>query len=488
MIRARNLTVRYGQTKAIEALDLHIEEGECVLVTGPSGCGKSTLARVVTGLIPHAIPAALEGLVEVGGFNVAEVSVARLARIAGAVFQNPSTQLFHLMVEDDVAFGPRNLGLEERIVKRRVEWALGAVGALDLRFCHPAELSGGQQQLVAIAAALAMEPRILVLDEPTASLDIAGSTHVVDTLAKLRQELGTTILLIEHRLAEVTRIVDRIVVLNQGRIVAQGEPGSVFDDLRMVQKLGLRRPVDKPMESWGALLSAEKGARDGQSPLLRLDNVSAGYSDQKILEDLSLNLYGGEFVALVGDNGAGKSTLGLVAAGLLKPTSGQIAYDQRKKPRPGVDVSLLFQDPLDQLFTDSVDEEVSFGPQNYQSFSQSMHEQTLAKADLFSIRERRPFALSAGQQQRTALAACLSLRPRLLILDEPTMGQDWGHLQRLMDFLTALNAEGSTILLITHDYKLVHRYATRVLWLVDGKLFLDGRVRPAPVGRRRQRI
>jgi energy-coupling factor transport system ATP-binding protein len=477
VISAEKLSVHYGSIRAVSDLNLFVEAGQCVLITGPSGCGKSTLAKVVTGLIPHAIPATLGGSLTVAGLDVRHNPIATLAQHIGAVFQNPTSQLFHLRVEDDVAFGPRNLGLPDQEVAERVNWALAAVGAVSFGGKHPSELSGGQQQLVVIAAALAMTPKVLVLDEPTASLDIQGSTLVVDTLEYLRHELGITILLIEHRLAEVSRIVDRVVVLNKGRIVAEGDSESVFDDFSMVQKLGLRRPVEKPVETWDALLSPDGHAPPGSAPLLQLEEVSAGYAAEPVLSEVSLTLYRGEFVALVGDNGAGKSTLGLVAAGLLNPSQGRISFEERKKPRLGVDVSLLFQDPLDQLFTDSVDEEVSFGPDNYRRFSRKNHEETLSKADLISIRNRRPMALSAGQQQRTALAACLSLRPRLLILDEPTMGQDWGHLERLMDFLSTLNRQGITILLITHDFKLVHRYASRVIWLEDGKIRLDGRVR-----------
>jgi energy-coupling factor transport system ATP-binding protein len=195
------------------------------------------------------------------------------------------------------------------------------------------------------------------------------------------------------------------------------------------------------------------------------------------LNDINLTLYPGEFAALVGDNGAGKSTLALVAAGLLKPSKGKVIYQNGERPRPGLDISLLFQNPTDQLFTDSVDEEIAFGPQNYRIFQQEQHEWVLQKADLAPWRTRHPVALSAGQQQRTALAACLALSPRLVILDEPTLGQDWGHLERLMDFLVTLNQQGTTILLITHDYKLVHRYAKRVILMNAGRIVMDGRLR-----------
>lgn len=476
MIQVSNLSVSYGSLTALRSLNLNIAEGECVLVTGPSGCGKSTLARVLAGLIPHAVPAKMEGAVIVSGRDVTDFTVAELAQTVGSVFQNPTSQLFHLRVEDDIAFGPRNLGLSREEVAQRVDWALDAVGIPDLRGRHPARLSGGEQQLVAIAAAMAMKPRVLVLDEPTASLDVDGTQHLVAALKGLRQELGMTIVLIEHRLAEVTQLASRAVIMNRGEIVADGDLLEVLSDRQTLFQLGIRRPVENPITPWESLLTPNGRVPADEEPLIRLDGISAGYNGLPAIEDISLMIYPGEFVALVGGNGAGKSTIGLVMAGLLKPFTGTLIYEREKGPRPGLDVSLLFQNPADQLFTDSVDEEVSFGPHNYRRFDPALHDQTMAKADLLAVERRRPFALSVGQQQRTALAACLSLRPRLLILDEPTLGQDWGHLQRLMDFLVELNHSGIAVLLITHDYKLVHRYAKRVVLIENGRISLDGRL------------
>jgi len=179
-------------------------------------------------------------------------------------------------------------------------------------------------------------------------------------------------------------------------------------------------------------------------------------------------------MALVGANGGGKSTLALVMAGLLKPRHGRVGRLGNNRPKPGLDVALLFQDAPDQLFCDTVDCEVAFGPQNYDRFEPELHLRTLLEADLLDLRPRRPASLSVGQQQRTALAACLALQPRLVILDEPTLGQDWGHLQRLMDFLSRLNQRGAAILLITHDYKLVHHYARRIVLLEDGRIKVSG--------------
>lgn len=477
MIEIRDLTVGYGPIPALDVARLDIAAGECVLVTGPSGSGKSTLARVLSGLIPHAIPVRWTGRARVGGLDVAEHAVAELAEQVGAVFQNPATQLFHLRVADDVAFGPRNLGLDEREVNERVAWALAAVGLGALREANPAELSGGQKQLVAIAAALAMRPRVLVLDEPTASLDVEGTARVLDALRRLRAECGLTVVIIEHRLAEVAQLAERALVLEDGRIVADGPLPAVLGDRALRRRLGLRRPLASPPAAWPALVTGNGRGPGTAEPLLALQDVTAGYNGKAVIRNIDLALYPGEFAALVGDNGAGKSTLALVAAGLLKPEQGTLRFAGGKRPRPGLDVALLFQDPAEQLFTDSVAEEVAFGPRNYGRFDAATHESVLAETDLLDVQARPPAFLSMGQQQRTALAACLALRPRLLILDEPTLGQDWGHLERLMDYLARLNRQDTAILLITHDYKLVHRYARRAILLEDGRITLDGRLR-----------
>ncbi len=227
MIRVRDLNVAYGTTPALQDISFDVKAGECLVITGLSGCGKSTLARVLMGVLPQTIPARVTGTVRVGGMDVLGSPTTQVAKQVGAVFQNPRAHLFHLRVDDEIAFGPRNLGLPEEETAARVEWALEAVGLSDLRAQKPATLSGGQIQRVAIAAALAMHPQVLVLDEPTASLDVVGTQNVIATLEKLKQEMGMTIILIEHRLAEVRRIADNVLVLHDGRMVAEGR----FDDV-----------------------------------------------------------------------------------------------------------------------------------------------------------------------------------------------------------------------------------------------------------------
>jgi len=476
VIQIRNLSISFGAEPVLRDISLDVQPGECILISGPSGCGKSTLAHSICGLIPHSIPARVEGSIRVAGLDTMRHPVPKLAQKVGFVFQNPASQLFHLRVEDEVAFGARNLGLDESEVRRRADWALEATGLTSLRDQKPAELSGGQKQCLAIAAVLAMRPQILVLDEPTASLDIPSTQRVMETLSLLQEKQAITIILIEHRLAEAMWLANRALIMDKGRVIAEGNPGGIFADQSICKRLGLRRPADEPLTEWDALIQSNGRPRGDSTPLLSLDNVSAGYNHKAVIHDVDLAIHPGDFSALVGDNGAGKSTLALVAAGLLKPSRGNVRYSNGNRPRAGLDIALLFQDPREQLFTDTVDEEVAFGPYNSDCFESSKHLQILEAADLHAYRYRRPTTLSIGQQQRTTLAACLALRPRLVILDEPTLGQDWGHMQKLMDFLTHLNRQGTAILLITHDYKLVHRYARQVFLMDSGRIVLGGKI------------
>jgi energy-coupling factor transporter ATP-binding protein EcfA2 len=478
MIHVRDLTVRYAGQTALQGISFDVHAGECLVVTGPSGCGKSTLARVLTGLIPQVIPAQTSGLVEVAGMDVTHCQTADLAQQVGAIFQNPRAHLFHLRVEDEVAFGPYNLGIPAEDVKTQVAWALDAVGLSHLAGQNPSTLSGGQAQRLAIASALAMRPRVLVLDEPTASLDAPGTTSIIDALLKLRHEYGLTIVLVEHRLAEVRRLADQVMVMDKGQVAASGEFDKVLGDLSFLHRFGLRRPTEEPLLPWSDLLTPNGMNPPGTQPLLEFRRLTAGYNGHPAVHNVDLKFYPGDFIALVGDNGAGKSTLALAAAGLIRPMGGKLLFNGGLKPRPGLDIALLFQNPADQLFTDSVEEEIAFGPRNYRRFDSIWQEELLNNADLLDLKERRPFSLSVGQQQRTALASCLALQPRLVILDEPTLGQDWFHLQQLMVFLLRLNRQGTAILLITHDYKLVYRYAQRVILLQAGRVVLDGHNQP----------
>jgi energy-coupling factor transporter ATP-binding protein EcfA2 len=470
MIEVDNLTVYYGNRRVLGGLSLSIRPGEFVLVTGPSGSGKSTLLRALAGLIPHGSFAHMKGRVVVDGLDTQEHPLPVLAGHVGMVFQNPATQLFCLRVEEEVAFGPRNLGLTLDEVAQRVEWALAAAGGEHLRGRQVNTLSDGEKQRLAIAAILAMSPRILILDEPTSNLDLAGTRQVLSTLEHLRRQ-AATVVIAEHKTGEVGRLADRVLILEEGQPVADGPPDEVFARRELLHRLGVRQPTNQPQSDWADVIAPNDDPLL-EEPLVELEGVVAGYGKRQVLNGLDLSIQRGELVALVGDNGAGKTTLARLLAGLMKPRQGKVQVRGR--------VGLLFQNPLEQLFCDTVEEEVAFGPRNYGLLTPTLLEDTLAIADLEDLRYRRTHALSGGEQQRTALASVLALQPDLLILDEPTMGQDWGHLSTFMDHVVCLNGRGMAILLITHDYRLVHRYAQRVLLLREGRIVIAGSPPPFP--------
>jgi energy-coupling factor transport system ATP-binding protein len=471
MIRIENVTVRYGEQVALDSVSLHIAAGDFVLITGASGCGKSTLVRCLNGLVPQVLSARLDGSVSVNGLSTVTTPVAELSASVGVVFQNPATQLFSLTVDEEVAFGPRNLGVTGAEVDRRAQWALAACGISGLRGRAVRTLSGGERQRLAIASVLAMEPKVLVLDEPSASLDVNGTSALMATLEGLNTTHGVTVVIVEHRLGEVARLARRSVVMDGGGIVADGPTAAIFADRELLRRLGLRRPAESSQDDWSDLLSEE--SHPPGRPLVELRNLEVRYGSERVLSGLDLTVHEGEFVALVGDNAAGKTTIARVLAGLMKPARGSVHWPAGR-PEQGRGIGLLFQNPLHQLFCDRVEEEVSFGPRNFGTPDPATVEMVLEATGLRAFRHRLVHDLSTGQQQRAALAGVLSLRPRLVILDEPTMGQDWGHLSVFMDFMVALNRAGSTILLISHDYKLVHRYAQRVLLIRNGRVAAEG--------------
>ncbi len=472
MIELRDVHFRYpaAPDEALRAMDLRIAPGEFVLLTGPSGCGKSTLARLLNGLIPHVIPGALRGAVRVHGLDTRHHPVAALATQVGLVFQIPETQLFNRTVEDEVAFGPRNLGLSGEETAERVAWALAAVGIEGFRQRAVCELSGGEKQRVAIASVLAMRPAVLVLDEPLANLDAAGAALVLDSLRRLHRETGLAVLVIEHKTGAILPLADRVLIMDRGRIVRDGQPETVFAEQAYLRELGVRLPGPPPRSH--APPAAE---RRHAAPSIRLKGVRFGYRRREpVLEDVSLTIGQGEFVALTGDNGAGKSTLARLILGLLRPQQGAVwVRSGKRRLLAGREVGLLLQNPLEQLFCDTVNEEIAFGLENYRLPVRDNVRRALSVTGLEHKRSCRVVALSAGEQQRLALASVLALTPEVLILDEPALGQDWGHLSRLMAFVDGLNRQGTTVVLITHDADVVQTYARRVVRLAQGRVVAD---------------
>lgn len=474
-LKVDGLSVNYGDACVLHDISFAVAPGELCLLTGASGSGKSTLLRCLNGLIPHTFPARMIGSVVVNGLDTRKHQVPRLAETVGFVFQNPETQLFNLTVDEEVRFGPRNLGLALAEVERRARWALEATGIAHLEGRRTDTLSGGEKQRVAIASVLALRPSVLILDEPTAHLDVPGARAVLSTITDLCRQGGMTVVLGEHRTGAVGRVADRLMILAGGQVAACGPTSQVFAQRDLIYRLGIRRPADEPEQPWESLIGNPAPEPPGR-PLAELRDVEAGYGKTPVLRGVDLAVHPGEIVALVGDNGAGKTTTVRLLAGLLSAKRGQVLVNGRK-PRPGRgEVGLVLQNPMTQLFCDTVEEEVSFGPANMGCPRPDVLEETLARNDLLTLRGVSTHCLSCGQQQRTVVASVLALQPRLLILDEPTMGQDWTHLAAMMSYLRQRTREGSAVLLVTHDFKLVHHYADRVVLLRNGRVTANGRV------------
>jgi energy-coupling factor transport system ATP-binding protein len=429
----------------------------------------------------------MQGRVEICGLDTRSHPLHRLATIVNMVFQDPEIGFFCSTAEDEIAFGPRNLGLSDEEVQQRVEFALESTCIRHLRTRRVVDLSGGEKQRVAIASVLSMKPRILVLDEPTSDLDRAGARSTVEVLQSLRTRYGMTVVVAEHRFDDLSRYLNRVVVMEKGRIVADGSRDDIFNgQQRLLGEVGILPPREVPSPSpiinhtgCSGLCELKKDIRN-RDAILRVNGVAFNYPyGQQVLRDISFEISRGELVALLGANGTGKTTLAHLIAGLLKPCRGDIVLNGVGKlnGNRARRVGLLFQNPSRQLFCDSVRQEVEFAPKNmrFADFAKRGKEM-LEFFGLERYADTDPHHLSEGEKQRLATASILATRPDLLILDEPTTGQDWGHLKALMELLRVYVEEGMSALLITHDHRLAVQYATRVMIMMDGTITADGLV------------
>jgi energy-coupling factor transport system ATP-binding protein len=495
---------------------MKISEGDFVLIAGPTGCGKSTLALCLTGLIPHVIEGKMKGKVVVDGKDTRSFEVFQLAQSIGLVFQNADSQLCSLNVEDEAAFGPENLAQPREEIEKRVDFALKATGLYDLRHKYTFNLSGGQKQRVAIASSLSMLPKILVLDEPLSELDPVGSREVLQTLKKLNEEFGITIVLIEQKLEQVLGFTKTVICLKEGEITAKGETSEVFKDKKLdclelripetlklsyelIEKGLLTKPAFSIKEAealmpkmWALrlhrspdlnpVLCQEKNQRS-QNELIRAEGLCYSYDDGTIaLKDINLSIFPGEFVAILGSNGAGKTTLALQMSGQLKPTKGKIYVEGKDTAKLSIAdlagiVGYTFQNPDCQLFCKTVKDEIAFGPINLGLPKEEVNrrvKEILQIMGLEQFKDRDPHALSRGQKIGVAIASVLAMKPKILILDEPTLGQDFKRISSLMIQLRTLNRQGLTVIVITHDVNIAAEYAYRTILMEKGKIIADG--------------
>jgi energy-coupling factor transporter ATPase len=519
LIEVKDLKYTYPHSKkpVLTDISLTVQPGEFILLTGPSGCGKTTFCRCLNGLVPKFYSGVMEGSVKVAGLDTKENPIMRMAQHVGLIFQNPDNQIFALTVEKDVAFGLENLGVCKEEMYKEIEWAVDTTGLQQLRQRATHELSGGQKQRLAIASVLAMRPEIIVMDEPTAFLDPVGAEHIFSVLDRLNKELGITIILIEHRMDLAAKHVDRMIVLNEGRVVQDGEPSTVFAD-DQTRLLGVGNPrifeLARRLSARGVhfsrlpvsaqqfydefktrlpehKLSGAEGLEDlsaftgeyHHNPAIEVKNVCFTYhGGVEALRDVSLTIYHGDYVAIMGENGAGKTTLVKHFNGLLKPSKGTVAVDSVDVSTLSVaqlarNIGLVFQNPDDQLFEETVEKEISFALRNF-GFDEPVIEQRVTWAlnllDLTEYREKSPFTLSGGERKRVALASVLAWDPDVLVLDEPTIGQDYGQKERLRHFLTHLRSQGKTVVIVTHDVEFVAESHPRIVLMAGGRIVDDG--------------
>lgn len=481
VVKLEGLTFTYAgsETPALKDINLTVRPGEFVTVTGPSGCGKSTLALCLTGFIPHSFDGVMEGKVIIGGRDTRTCTPGELAGIAGLVQQDPESQLCTLNVLDEVAFGPENICLPPDIIKERVKWALSAVGLSGFtdRLVHT--LSGGEKQRLAIASVLAMRPQLLILDEPTANLDPRGCREVLSVIKKLHQEQKTAIIVIEHRLQYLLPFSDRLILMEEGRITGDQPP----------QRFHYYYPTFKVKDDQqtGSACPSSSHDVDGKSalsnkPLLAVEDITVKYEQKIALKRISFSLYPGETAAVMGDNGSGKTTLLHVLLGICKPDQGRVFFDGEDITGAGVsrrarDMGLTFQNPNHQLFERTVIKEARLHSHFLATnLEQSLKrvEQLLERFDLFCYREQVPFALSLGEKKRLTFISVLAYLPRILLLDEPLVGQDQERLELLLGAIDEHRRQGGITIMICHEPQVVKTCCQRVLFFEDGNLIFDG--------------
>jgi energy-coupling factor transport system ATP-binding protein len=519
VVSVKSLSYRYRGTKnnAIEDISFELNKGDFLVIMGPSEAGKSTLVTCLNGLIPHFHKGKMVGEVTVAGKDTRKHTVAKMAEDVGLVFQDFEAQLFSTNVELEIAFGPENFAVPREEIAKRIEENLGYVKLAPNRDRPPSTLSGGQKQKLAIASVLALEPKVLVMDEPTTDLDPISKMGIFEITNELRQREDLTLIVVEHETEEVLNAT-QIMLLKEGRLVKLGHAREMLQDIELFSNTGLM-PLGIPSffkkmdysplpltpdeavpafksagwqissEGYEHLVNEEKTALDEaaeKEPLIHCRDLEHTYPNGvKALQGINLDIYPGEMVAIVGQNGSGKTTLAKHFNGLLMPTGGKILVNGKTTKEQGIfrlgqNVGYVFQNPDHQIFSELVFDEVAYGPRLRGLPEEEIKARValaLESVGLSGYEEQDPFTLTKSGRQRVAVASILAVQPEVLILDEPTTGLDFSEQRSMMDMVRRLNDMGSTIIFITHHMWVVAEFARKVFVMKDGLLFLEGTTR-----------
>ena len=494
-------------------INLTIRKGEKVLLLGPSGSGKSTLANCINGLNPFSYDGVITGSCKIAGRETKTASIFALSKVVGTVLQDSDAQFVGLSVGEDIAFALENESVTRKEMLPKVQRASEIVGMEDFLLHVPYELSGGQKQKVALAGVMHGNVDLLIFDEPLASLDPKMGMYAVELIDRIHKEQGKTILIIEHRLEDVLyRSVDRIILMNEGSIVFDGAPDKLLAS-GLLPKYGIREPLyimamkyagcefteDQNLSDIYQMdlspftekllkqqkLELKKYVPDIGSEILKVQNVSFSYGENEVLTNISFSIKKGEKVAFVGKNGAGKSTMAKLICGIVRPSKGDIYindkdYKQLSIKEIGEKIGYVMQNPNQMLVKDIIRDEVELALKLRGKSKDEIDEavkKSLKMCGLYGMRNWPVTAVSYGQRKRITIAAVLVLQPEIIILDEPTAGQDYFHYTEIMNFLDDLNKQyGITVVFITHDMHLAIQYTDRAVVFAEGELVADDSV------------
>ena len=528
MIEIQELTFKYSGAKknALDKISLEIEKGGFVGIIGESGAGKTTLCNCINGLIPHHYTGDFYGSVKVDGNDTFDINAGKLALKVGSVFQDIESQITGYFVEDEILFGLENFGIPADQIERRITDSLETLGISELRHKEISSLSGGQKQKVVIAAILALEPEVLVLDEPTGELDPASSVQIFSLLKKLNEEKGITIVVAEQKIMLLCEFVKKLIVLEHGTCVHYGEIRSTLTHQKEMEEAGINCPrvltLTGKMVAQGLApagmkaedricLNAEEAAEfirkvtkkdyrvkpcdvceansvkndttAQDDVVLEFSHVGFSYNETANVRDLNVKVHKGDFISIIGSNGAGKSTFSKLTNGLLKPSIGDVFVlgkntKQQKVSALAKHIGFLFQNPDRQICCATVREEIAFSLRNNGIAEDEIKARVAKTLEEFKFDgDTEPFNMSRGQRQRLCLACLIALNPEILILDEPTTGLDYRECMEVMSRIRELNENGTTVIMVCHDMEVVLDFAKTIIVMNRGEILGQGATR-----------